>query len=318
MFIVPKRTRFKISDYYNKRATNIYLANCDESFHKDSLLFRSPGIDTVITVVVPPLKSDNTWTFGWIKGVSQLETTKKYGEFAQTNLYFPELNSKKVSMINDGTGFSYPWYKSETNTTVNGPTDLHQKIHLRFKSEFEFGCYAADPLNDDLEISEFKMDAEAFYWLTALNERTGEMIIIDAFKIQYNFSAKIDETKPQGKQVDIVKDSFIKTKVCKQEIPMPVLALPSPRLCIQGDREYSDGTNITIIPRLKSYEPNTETIKVYSEANSNCGEFINQKTVDKLTGETKQEQIKINDWKKGPPSRRSSVENKRVENQKWL
>ena len=144
--------------------------------------------------------------------------------------------------------------------------------------------------------------------------RTGEMIIIDAFKIQYNFSAKIDETKPQGKQVDIVKDSFIKTEVCKQEIPVPVLALPSPKFCLQGDREYSDGTNVTIIPRLQSYQPNTETIKVYSKANSNCGEFINQETVDNL----KQEQIKIYDWKKGPPSRRSSVENKRVENQKWL
>ena len=171
------------------------------------LRYKTPYFRANATIVLPPIDKKQTWTLGWIQACERMKFINSYGNLGQSGWEIPQLESKAVPAVSDSDGISYPWYGNASEiATVCGPTKHYKKVSVKMNDNFYPSVTWDIPISekDQSHLTKIERDQHFVTWLAALNENTGELIVLKTIRWKFNLVIGVDPMKPLGKRAKLL------------------------------------------------------------------------------------------------------------------
>ena len=171
------------------------------------LRYKTPYFRANATILLPPIEKKHTWTLGWIQACERMKFVNKYGDLGESGWEIPQLESKLVTAVSDSDGISYPWYGNSSEiATVCGPTKHHKKIVVRMNDNFYPSVTWDIPVSekDQSRLTRVERDQNFVTWLAALNENTGELIVLRTIRWKFKIIINVNPDQPLGSRATLL------------------------------------------------------------------------------------------------------------------
>lgn len=171
------------------------------------LRYKTPYFRANATILLPPIEKKHTWTIGWIQACEKMKFVNKYGKLGESGWEIPQLESKLVTAVSDSDGISYPWYGNSSEiATICGPTKHHKKVVVRMNDNFYPSVTWDIPVSekDQSRLTKVERDQNFVTWLAALNENTGELIVLRTIRWKFKIIIEVDPDQPLGNRATLL------------------------------------------------------------------------------------------------------------------
>ena len=135
-----------------------------------------------------------------------------YGKIGKSAWEIPQLENNLVTAVSDSDGISYPWYGNSSEiATICGPTKHHKKVIVRMNDNFYPSVTWDIPISerDQSKLTLVERDQKFATWLAALNENTGELVVLRTVRWRFKISIKVDPDKPLGQRATLLDEEII-------------------------------------------------------------------------------------------------------------
>uniref|UniRef100_W5MGV8 Family with sequence similarity 78 member Ab n=1 Tax=Lepisosteus oculatus TaxID=7918 RepID=W5MGV8_LEPOC len=196
------------------------------------LRYRTPHFRASARVLVPPIAAKETWTVGWIQACNHMEFYNKYGSTGMSSWELPDLRDGKMQAISDSDGVNYPWYGNTTETcTIVGPTKKDTKFTVRMNDNFYPSVTWGVPVSDSNlpQLTSIRRDQSFITWLVAINQASGETVVLQTIKWRMQLHIEIDPGKPLGQRAKLLEPTAQEQpQVLARNEPIPPNAMVKP------------------------------------------------------------------------------------------
>ncbi|XP_027015237.2 protein FAM78A [Tachysurus fulvidraco] len=172
------------------------------------LRYRTPHFRATARVLVPPVAAKETWTVGWIQACNHMEFYNRYGAEGMSSWELPDLRDGKIKAISDSDGVNYPWYGNTTETcTVVGPTKKDTKFTVSMNDNFYPSVTWGIPVSESNVpmLSNIWRDQSFTTWLVAINQASGELVVLQTVRWRMRLHIEVDPDKPLGKRAKLLE-----------------------------------------------------------------------------------------------------------------
>ncbi|KAK2816116.1 hypothetical protein Q7C36_022387 [Tachysurus vachellii] len=172
------------------------------------LRYRTPHFRATARVLVPPVAAKETWTVGWIQACNHMEFYNRYGAEGMSSWELPDLRDGKIKAISDSDGVNYPWYGNTTETcTVVGPTKKDTKFTISMNDNFYPSVTWGIPVSESNVpmLSNIWRDQSFTTWLVAINQASGELVVLQTVRWRMRLHIEVDPDKPLGKRAKLLE-----------------------------------------------------------------------------------------------------------------
>lgn len=172
------------------------------------LRYRTPNFRATARVLVPPVSAKETWTVGWIQACNHMEFYNRYGAEGMSSWELPDLRDGKIQAISDSDGVNYPWYGNTTETcTLEGPTKKDTKFTVSMNDNFYPSVTWGVPVSESNVpmLSNIWRDQSFTTWLVAINQASGEMVVLRTVRWRMRLHIEVDPDKPLGKRAKLLE-----------------------------------------------------------------------------------------------------------------
>ncbi|XP_067293640.1 protein FAM78A isoform X1 [Pseudorasbora parva] len=170
------------------------------------LRYRTPHFRASARVIVPPVAGKESWTVGWIQACNHMEFYNKYGSKGMSSWELPDLRDGKIQAISDSDGVNYPWYGNTTETcTVVGPTKKDTKFTVSMNDNFYPSVTWGVPVSESNVpmLSSIWRDQSFTTWLVAVNQVSGEVLVLRTVRWRMRLHIEVDPEKPLGQRAKL-------------------------------------------------------------------------------------------------------------------
>ncbi|KAI2664160.1 Protein FAM78A [Labeo rohita] len=170
------------------------------------LRYRTPHFRASARVLVPPVAGKESWTVGWIQACNHMEFYNKYGSKGMSSWELPDLRDGKIQAISDSDGVNYPWYGNTTETcTIVGPTKKDTKFTVSMNDNFYPSVTWGVPVSDSNMpmLSSIWRDQSFTTWLVAINQASGEILVLQTVRWRMRLHIEVDPDKPLGQRAKL-------------------------------------------------------------------------------------------------------------------
>ncbi|KAG9281598.1 protein FAM78A [Astyanax mexicanus] len=196
------------------------------------LRYRTPHFRASARVCVPPVAAKETWTVGWIQACNHMEFYNKYGAKGMSSWELPDLQNGKIQAISDSDGVNYPWYGNTTETcTIVGPTKKDTKFTVSMNDNFYPSVTWGVPVSDSNVpvLSSIRRDQSFTTWLVAINQASGETLVLQTVRWRMRLHIEVDPEKPLGKRAKLCEPiAQEQPQVLGKNEPIPPNAMVKP------------------------------------------------------------------------------------------
>ncbi|KAG7476429.1 hypothetical protein MATL_G00082830 [Megalops atlanticus] len=196
------------------------------------LRYRTPHFRASARVLVPPVAGKETWTVGWIQACNHMEFYNKYGNKGMSSWELPDLRDNKIEAISDSDGVNYPWYGNTTETcTVEGPTKKDTKFTVSMNDNFYPSVTWGVPVSDSNLplLTGIRRDQSFTTWLVAINQATGETLVLQTIRWRMQLHIQIDPEKPLGQRAKLLEPTAQEQpQILGKNEPIPPNAMVKP------------------------------------------------------------------------------------------
>ncbi|XP_036383894.1 protein FAM78B [Megalops cyprinoides] len=196
------------------------------------LRYRTPHFRASARVLVPPMAGKETWTVGWIQACNHMEFHNKYGNEGVSSWELPDLRDDKIQAISDSDGVNYPWYGNTTETcTVTGPSRKDTKFTVSMNDNFYPSVTWGVPVSDSNLplLTGIRRDQSFTTWLVAINQATGETLVLQTIRWRMRLAIQIDPDKPLGERARLVEPTAQEQpQILAKNEPIPPNAMVKP------------------------------------------------------------------------------------------
>ncbi|KAF4072826.1 hypothetical protein AMELA_G00251990 [Ameiurus melas] len=172
------------------------------------LRYRTPHFRATARVLVPPVSAKETWTVGWIQACNHMEFYNRYGAEGMSSWELPDLRDGKTQAISDSDGVNYPWYGNTTETcTLEGPTKKDTKFTVSMNDNFYPSVTWGVPVSESNVpmLSNIWRDQSFTTWLVAINQASGETVVLRTVRWRMRLHIEVDPDKPLGKRAKLLE-----------------------------------------------------------------------------------------------------------------
>ncbi|KAF7688461.1 protein FAM78A isoform X1 [Silurus meridionalis] len=172
------------------------------------LRYRTPHFRAAARLLVPPVAAKETWTVGWIQACNHMEFYNRYGVEGMSSWELPDLRDGKIQAISDSDGVNYPWYGNTTETcTVIGPTKKESKFTVSMNDNFYPSVTWGVPVSESNVpmLSNIWRDQSFTTWLVAVNQASGETVVLQTVRWRMRLHIEVDPDKPLGKRAKLLE-----------------------------------------------------------------------------------------------------------------
>ncbi|XP_064153691.1 protein FAM78A isoform X1 [Anguilla rostrata] len=196
------------------------------------LRYRTPHFRASARVFVPRVSVKETWTIGWIQACNHMEFHNMYGNNGVSSWELPDLRDGKIQAISDSDGVNYPWYGNTTETcTIVGPTRRDTKFTVSMNDNFYPSVTWGVPISDSNLplLTGIRRDQSFTTWLVAINQATGETLVLQTIRWRMQLCIHIDPDKPLGERSSLVEPTAQEQpQILPRNEPIPANALVKP------------------------------------------------------------------------------------------
>lgn len=196
------------------------------------LRYRTPHFRASARVCVPPVAAKETWTVGWIQACNHMEFYNKYGAKGMSSWELPDLRDGKIQAISDSDGVNYPWYGNTTETcTIVGPTKKDTKFTVSMNDNFYPSVTWGVPVSDSNApmLSSIWRDQSFTTWLVAINQVSGETLVLQTVRWRMRLHIEVDPERPLGKRAKLCEPiAQEQPQVLGKNEPIPPNAMVKP------------------------------------------------------------------------------------------
>lgn len=118
----------------------------------------------------------------------------------------PDLRDGKIQAISDSDGVNYPWYGNTTETcTIVGPTKKDTKFTVSMNDNFYPSVTWGVPVSDSNVpmLSSIWRDQSFTTWLVAINQASGEILVLQTVRWRMRLHIEVDPDKPLGQRAKL-------------------------------------------------------------------------------------------------------------------
>ncbi|GAA6108164.1 protein FAM78A [Tachysurus ichikawai] len=196
------------------------------------LRYRTPHFRATARVLVPPVAAKETWTVGWIQACNHMEFYNRYGAEGMSSWELPDLRDGKIKAISDSDGVNYPWYGNTTETcTVVGPTKKDTKFTVSMNDNFYPSVTWGIPVSESNVpmLSNIWRDQSFTTWLVAINQASGELVVLQTVRWRMRLHIEVDPDKPLGKRAKLLEPvAQEQPQLLGKNEPIPANAMVKP------------------------------------------------------------------------------------------
>ncbi|KAK3508976.1 hypothetical protein QTP70_015395 [Hemibagrus guttatus] len=196
------------------------------------LRYRTPHFRANARVLVPPVAAKETWTVGWIQACNHMEFYNRYGTEGMSSWELPDLRDGKIKAISDSDGVNYPWYGNTTETwTIVGPTKTDTKFSVSMNDNFYPSVTWGVPVceRNVPMLSNIWRDQSFTTWLVAINQASGETMVLQTVRWRMRLHIEVDPDKPLGKRAKLLEPvAQEQPQLLGKNDPIPVNAMVKP------------------------------------------------------------------------------------------
>ncbi|XP_023665351.1 protein FAM78A-like [Paramormyrops kingsleyae] len=217
---------FEVTSSIDSKPTSI-----DES-SSVVLRYRTPHFRASARVLVPPFACKETWIVGWIQACNHMEFHNKYGKKGMSSWELPDLRDDKIQAISDSDGVNYPWYGNTTETcTIVGPTKKESRFTVSMNDNFYPSVTWGVPVsNSNLpQLTSIRRDQSFTTWLVAINQGTGETLVLQTIRWRMRLHIEINPDNPLGQRAKLTEPaSQDQPQILAKNEPIPPQAMVKP------------------------------------------------------------------------------------------
>ncbi|XP_035247530.1 protein FAM78A [Anguilla anguilla] len=172
------------------------------------LRYRTPHFRASARVLVLPVARKETWTVGWIQACNHMEFHNTYGNKGMSSWELPDLRDGKIEAISDSDGVNYPWYGNTTETcTVAGPTRRDTRFTVSMNDNFYPSVTWGIPVGDSeaSQLTSIRRDQSFTTWLVALNQASGETVVLRTVRWRMRLHIQVDPDEPLGRRARLTE-----------------------------------------------------------------------------------------------------------------
>ncbi|KAG5835213.1 hypothetical protein ANANG_G00269790 [Anguilla anguilla] len=172
------------------------------------LRYRTPHFRASARVLVLPVARKETWTVGWIQACNHMEFYNTYGNKGMSSWELPDLRDGKIEAISDSDGVNYPWYGNTTETcTVAGPTRRDTRFTVSMNDNFYPSVTWGIPVGDSeaSQLTSIRRDQSFTTWLVALNQASGETVVLRTVRWRMRLHIQVDPDEPLGRRARLTE-----------------------------------------------------------------------------------------------------------------
>ncbi|KAJ8285642.1 hypothetical protein GJAV_G00029220 [Gymnothorax javanicus] len=196
------------------------------------LRYRTPHFRASARVLIPRVSLKETWTVGWIQACNHMEFLNMYGCNGVSSWELPDLREGTIQAISDSDGVNYPWYGNTTETcTIVGPTRRDTKFTVSMNDNFYPSVTWGMPISDSNLplLTGIRRDQSFTTWLVAINQATGETLVLRTIRWRMQLCIHIDPDKPLGQRASLVEPTAQEQpQILPRNEPIPGNALVKP------------------------------------------------------------------------------------------
>ncbi|KAG9354539.1 hypothetical protein JZ751_001250 [Albula glossodonta] len=196
------------------------------------LRYRTPHFRASARVLVPRTALKETWTVGWIQACNHMEFHNMYGSYGVSSWELPDLREGKIQAISDSDGVNYPWYGNTTETcTIVGPTRRDTKFTVSMNDNFYPSVTWGVPVSDSNLplLTGIRRDQSFTTWLVAINQASGETLVLQTIRWRMKLCIHIDPEKPLGERASLAEPTTQEQpQILSKNEPIPANALVKP------------------------------------------------------------------------------------------
>ncbi|KAL0192262.1 hypothetical protein M9458_010558, partial [Cirrhinus mrigala] len=125
-------------------------------------------------------------------------TLSSSGVSRRSSWELPDLRDGKIQAISDSDGVNYPWYGNTTETcTIVGPTKKDTKFTVSMNDNF-YPSVTNVPM-----LSSIWRDQSFTTWLVAINQASGEILVLQTVRWRMRLHIEVDPDKPLGQRAKL-------------------------------------------------------------------------------------------------------------------
>ncbi|XP_066518120.1 protein FAM78A [Hoplias malabaricus] len=196
------------------------------------LRYRTPHFRASARLSVPPITSTETWTVGWIQACNHMEFHNTYGAKGMSSWELPELRDGKIQAISDSDGVNYPWYGNTTETCIIvGPTRKESKFTVSMNDNFYPSVTWGIPVgrSDEHLLSSVRRDQSFTTWLVAINQASGETLVLRTVRWRMRLHIEVDPQKTLGQRTRLCEPiAQEQPLILSKNLPIPTNAMVKP------------------------------------------------------------------------------------------
>ncbi|XP_061117113.1 protein FAM78A isoform X2 [Conger conger] len=182
------------------------------------------------------------------------ETLNRSMHSDRSSWELPDLRDGKIQAISDSDGVNYPWYGNTTETcTVVGPSRRDTKFTVSMNDNFYPSVTWGVPISDSNRpfLTAIRRDQSFTTWLVAINQASGETLVLQTIRWRMRLCIHIDPDKPLGQRASLAEPTAQEQpQILPRNEPIPGNALVKPNA---NDAQVlmwrpNDGEPILVIP----------------------------------------------------------------------
>lgn len=144
----------------------------------------------------------------------------------------PDLRDRKIQAISDSDGVNYPWYGNTTETcVVAGPTKKDSKFTVSMNDNFYPSVTWSVPVSDSNvpQLSGIRRDQSFTTWLVAINQASGETVVLQTVRWRMRLHIQVDPEKPLGRRA-VLREPLVQEQpqILGKNEPIPANAMVKP------------------------------------------------------------------------------------------
>lgn len=136
----------------------------------------------------------------------RVSTLSSSGVSRRSSWELPDLRDGKIQAISDSDGVNYPWYGNTTETcTIVGPTKKDTKFTVSMNDNFYPSVTWGVPVSDSNVpmLSSIWRDQSFTTWLVAINQASGEILVLQTVRWRMRLHIEVDPNKPLGQRAKL-------------------------------------------------------------------------------------------------------------------